>query len=181
MPAPDDTRTDVQLIAAMNQGDTSAFDVLYNRHATWAVRVARRFTRDDQAALDAMQDAFCDLLRRFPGFSLSARLTTFLYPVIKHNALAAQRRRPFAPIDDALPLATPFHAPTLAEHNPTLANAVTSLSDPLREVLLMRVVDEMTVPEVATALEIPEGTVKSRLHTALAELRKTPQIRDYFA
>ena len=49
-----------------------------------------------------------------------------------------------------------------------------------RQVLLMRFVDDMTLAEIALALEIPEGTVKSRLHNALAALRDDPRTRQYF-
>ena len=54
------------------------------------------------------------------------------------------------------------------------------LPDGQREVLLMRVVDDMAVAEIALALGIPEGTVKSRLHHALAALRDDPGARESF-
>jgi RNA polymerase sigma-70 factor (ECF subfamily) len=55
-----------------------------------------------------------------------------------------------------------------------------SLVDTQREVVLMRFVDAMSLAEIAEALEIPLGTVKSRLHKALASLRQDPRTRQYF-
>jgi RNA polymerase sigma-70 factor (ECF subfamily) len=61
-----------------------------------------------------------------------------------------------------------------------LAAAMAGLPDIQREVVLMRFVDDMTVAEIAAALIVPEGTVKSRLHHAIAALRKDGRMRAYF-
>jgi RNA polymerase sigma-70 factor (ECF subfamily) len=61
-----------------------------------------------------------------------------------------------------------------------LAAALSALPDEQREVLLMRFVDDMSLQEVAAALNIPVGTVKSRLHRALRMLRDDRRTRDYF-
>ena len=62
----------------------------------------------------------------------------------------------------------------------SLAAAVSKLPDGQREVLLMRVVDEMSVTEIALALGVPEGTVKSRLHHAVGALRGSRELRGYW-
>ena len=85
----DDLRNDHDLLAAVRCGDDRAFEVLYHRHRDWAVRVAYRYTRDRNSALDAMQETFLYLLRKAPTLTLTSKLTTFLYPVVKHQALAA--------------------------------------------------------------------------------------------
>jgi len=61
-----------------------------------------------------------------------------------------------------------------------LATVLTILPDEQREVLLMRFVDDMTLEEIATALNIPLGTVKSRMHNALKRLRHDRRTQDYF-
>ena len=92
MPPPRDHEEDLRLIARCNAGDASAFDELVRRYGAWAQGVALRFTGDAEAAADAVQEAFLYFLRKFPGFELRARLTTFLYPVLKHEAQAQRRR-----------------------------------------------------------------------------------------
>jgi RNA polymerase sigma-70 factor (ECF subfamily) len=61
-----------------------------------------------------------------------------------------------------------------------LAAALAGLSPPQREVVLMRFVDDLELAEIAAALDVPLGTVKSRLHHALARLRDDPGTRDAF-
>src|SRR5690348_8926110 len=97
-PTPDvsDPRTDDELVAAINDGDAAAFEALYLRYRDWSTALAFRFTADRDAALDVMQEAFLYLLRKFPGFTLTAQMKTFLYPVIRHLAIAlAQKTRRF--------------------------------------------------------------------------------------
>ncbi len=79
-PAPNDNRTDEQLIEAINGGDAGAFEVLYFRHRDWVMRLAMRFTGHHDDALDVLQETFSYLVRKFPGFRLTASITTFLYP-----------------------------------------------------------------------------------------------------
>jgi RNA polymerase sigma-70 factor, ECF subfamily len=160
-----DPRSDAELVAAAGAGDLAAFEVLYLRHRDWTVALAHRFAGDRELALDVLQETFAYLLRRLPGLRLTARLTTFLYPVVKHNAQEARRKRRLgAPREDdasSVP-ASPDHAPLRA--------AVDALPEPQREVLLMRFASGMTMGEIALALNVPVGTVKSRLHHALARL-----------
>jgi RNA polymerase sigma-70 factor (ECF subfamily) len=61
-----------------------------------------------------------------------------------------------------------------------LASVLIVLPDEQREVLLMRFVDDLSLQEIAAALDIPLGTVKSRLHNALQVLRNDRRTRDYF-
>lgn len=175
-----DPRSDEELVAAANGGDAAAFDALYERYREWVVRLAYRFTAHQDDALDVLQDAFMYLLRKFPGFRLTARLTTFLYPAVKHLALARRRRRFRTTSDDAL-ADTPEAPPAATTVHADLAAVLRVLPAAQREVLLMRFVDDMSLAEIATALEIPLGTVKSRLHHALAALRNDDRVRDYFA
>jgi RNA polymerase sigma-70 factor (ECF subfamily) len=61
-----------------------------------------------------------------------------------------------------------------------LAAALAALSEEQREVVLLRFLDEMTLDEIAEALNVPTGTIKSRLHRALEILRNDPRTHDYF-
>jgi RNA polymerase sigma-70 factor (ECF subfamily) len=176
-----DARTDLELIAAMNGGEVTAFEALYRRYRDWVVRLAWRFCGDQDEALDVLQEVFSYFLRKFPGFVLTGKVTTFLYPAVRHTALHARRKRKRQPsleavqiepgLDDAEP-----HARTRAE----LASVLAGLNPDQRETLLLRFVDGFSLKEIAEALEIPLGTVKSRLHKSLRQLRDDPRTREYF-
>src|SRR5690349_24540123 len=94
--------SDQQLVDAINAGDARAFDALYFRYRDWVVRLATRFTGHGDDALDVLQETFAYVLRKFPGFRLSASMTTFLYPVVKNLSIAAKRKRTRQVYDDAV-------------------------------------------------------------------------------
>ena len=174
-----DARTDEELVAAVNDGDADAFAALYYSYRDWVVRLAWRFTGHDQDALDVLQETFAYLLGKFPGFSLSARMTTFLYPVVKNTALNLRRKNArYASGGEAL---SEIPAPPEPDDSRSeLSVCLTDLPDPQREVLLMRYVDDLTLSQIATALAIPVGTVKSRIYHALQTLRSDARARRYF-
>ena len=178
----DDPRTDEELVAAANAGDRGALGALYLRHRDWCGAVALRFTKNRDEALDVVQQVFAGFFRQFPGFVLRCKLTTYLYPAVR-NAAATRRRaarvRSEATRQIASTLAESADVPGPLEHAP-LRRAVESLPEGQREVLLMRVVDQMSVLEIAIALDIPEGTVKSRMSHAIHALRADASLAEYF-
>src|SRR5438034_7161618 len=87
-----DARTDQELIAAINNGEAAAFEALYFRYRDWVVGLAYRFTRDEDAALDVLQETFLYFLKKFPGFRLTANLKTFLYPAVRNLSIGARRK-----------------------------------------------------------------------------------------
>ena len=174
-----DPRTDEELVLAVNGGREEAFDALYYRYRDWVARLAHRFTGNRDDALDVLQETFAYLAGKFPGFRLTARMTSFLYPVVRHLSMNVTRRRSPAVGTDGLPeLAARADDPPAGRAE--LAAVLRGLSEPKREVVLMRFVDDMSLAEIADALDVPLGTVKSRLHGALADLRADPRTRDYF-
>jgi RNA polymerase sigma-70 factor (ECF subfamily) len=175
--------TDQQLVDALNGGDARAFDALYARYRDWVVRLAVRFTGHEDDALDVLQETFSYVFRKFPGFRLTASMTTFLYPVVKNLSIAARRKRTRMASTDAADSPDP---PAPVAHDPDggraeLAAVMSALPDGQREVLLMRFVDGMSLQEIAAALAIPEGTVKSRIHNAIATLRSDESVKRYFS
>jgi len=159
-------RSDEELARAWRSGDASAFDELYSRYHEWVASLAFRFTRNREDALDVLQDTFAYLHRKRRDFELRSQMKTFLYPVIKHLSVSRARlARREAPLDPKLDPAAP--APTTDE----TAALLQGLSDVQQEVILMRFVDGLDLQAIADALEVPLGTVKSRLHSALDLLR----------
>lgn len=168
---------DVELIAAINAGSHSAFEMLYHRHRDWTVNLAFRFTGDEALALDVMQETFLYLLRKFPGFELRASLRTFLYPAVRNLSIAARRKAGRCQAGDAENeiLSNLPARETGVAGDENLAAVLANLPEPQQEVLLLRFVDGLSLEEIAKALEIPLGTVKSRLHNALKALREDPR------
>ena len=174
-----DPRSDEELVEAVNRGDESAFEALYYRYRDWVVGLAHRFTGSRDDALDVLQGTFAYLLEKFPGFRLTASMTTFLYPVVKHLSIDARRRSTRYVSDEEIP-DTATAAEAAGTERQELAAVLRSLAEGQREVVLMRFVDGMSLEEIARALSIPLGTVKSRLHNALRSLRDDPRTREYF-
>lgn len=181
-----DQRSDEELVRACNTGDAveaaRAFEALYRRHKDYVIRVAMRFLRDRDTALDVLQETFRYLLGKFPpsgeGLVLGAQLTTLLYPVAKNSALTLLRKSErFPSAGDMDPDEIPQPA---AAEAADVACLLRGLSHERREVILMRFVDGMSLQEIAAALEIPLGTVKSRLHLAVKQLRESPCIKDLY-
>jgi RNA polymerase sigma-70 factor (ECF subfamily) len=179
---PQDPRTDEQLVAAINDGDSDAFEALYFRYRDWVTSQALRMTNDHALALDVLQETFLYVLRKFPGFRLTARMTTFLYPVVRNLSIAARRKAERvqsseAELDQLEAAASVSAAPDDRE---TLALALANLTEEHRETLQLRFVDGLSLAEISEAMAVPLGTVKSRLHHALRTLREDKRTRAFF-
>jgi RNA polymerase sigma-70 factor (ECF subfamily) len=177
-----DVLTDLELIAAINGGDAAAFEVLYFRYRNWVVALAFRFTGDSDAALDVLQETFLYVLRKFPGFRLTANFKTFLYPAVRNLSIAARRKAERYHASEAeLKQVEDTPAPTRSSSASGELDAVlAALPEEQREVVLLRFVDGLSLGEIAEAMGIPLGTVKSRLHNALEALRHDQRTREYF-
>jgi RNA polymerase sigma-70 factor, ECF subfamily len=180
-PPSSDPRSDEQLVHALNGGEADAFEALYYRYRDWVARLAQRFCGNENDALDVVQETFLYFHRKFPGFILSARLTTFLYPVVKHLALAIRRKRGRMGEDlGALETMAAPQSPSAAEGIEDLKAVIAAVPEIHREVLLMRYLDDMGLEEIANALSIPLGTVKSRIHNALRMLSQDERTKRFF-
>lgn len=156
--------TDDELVRRWRGGDDAAFEELYERHHAWIVSLALRFTRDRDAALDILQETFAYLVRKRPSLELRVQMRSFLYPVVKHLALSRleQGRR-------QVPMSVERTSTPSADGG--IDDLLAGLSDVQKEVVQMRFTDGLDLQEIAEALEVPLGTVKSRLHGALEILK----------
>ena len=175
-----DSQSDEDLVAALNRGDHAAFEVLYYRYRDWVVNLAFRFTQDRELALDVMQETFFYFVKKFPGFTLRAQLKTFLYPAVRNLSITLQRKgrrlEPCTESDTATAVAETFIGTAAID----ISAVVSSLTPDHREVLLLRFVDGMSMAEIGETLDIPVGTVKSRLHNGLRHLREAPLTKELF-
>lgn len=176
-----EARSDLDLIAAINHGDSAAFEELYFRYRDWVVALAFRFTGHSDTALDVLQDTFLYVLKKFPGFRLTASFKTFLYPAVRNLSITARQKtaRYQTSASDAERLEQ-LPAPATEQNSGELEFMLGRLPEEQREVILLRFVDGLTLNEIAEAMSVPLGTVKSRLHNALESLRHDPRVKSYF-
>jgi RNA polymerase sigma-70 factor (ECF subfamily) len=186
MPTAKENRSDQELVSVCNVGEpreaTAAFSSLYERHRDYVLRVAMRFTKDREIAADALQEVFSYLLKQFPppgsGLELTARLTTYLYPIAKNTTLTLlrnARRFESAGIEP-----DDLAGTTSAEAGDDLDRLLASLPGERQEILTLRFVDGLALDEIAVVLDIPLGTAKSRLHSAIKALREQPEAKKFF-
>jgi len=171
-----------ELVKLANQGDPDAFEILYYRYRDWVYRLAWRWTGNQHDALDVLQETFTYLLGKFPGFKLTASMTTFLYPAVKHISMAirTKKHRYSSDNEDLSQWTTSNPKRQTDQERSELAAVLNILPDEQREIVLMRFVDDMRLAEIADALDIPLSTVKSRLYHALDILRNDKRTRNYF-
>lgn len=167
-------------MAAANRGEVEAFEALYLRYRDWVVSLAYRYTRDRELALDVLQETFLYLLGKFPGFELTAKMTTFLYPTVRHLSVAMQSKATRQPAAVGGQLFEPPQDPGSAERMQGLAELMEALPVGQREVLQLRFADGLSLAEIAHALQVPLGTVKSRLHNAIEAMRGDERAEKYF-
>ncbi len=156
--------SDDDLVRRWREGDDAAFEELYERHHAWIVTLALRFTRDRDAALDILQETFAYLVRKRSTLELRAQFRSFLYPVVKHLALGRLEQ-------DRRQVAMNVERTSTPPADGGIDDLLAGLSDVQKEVVQMRFTDGLELQEIAEALEVPLGTVKSRLHGALEILK----------
>lgn len=153
----------------------------YNRRL---YRVAWSILRDEAAAEDAVQETYLQVFRHGSDFRAEADLGTWLTRIVINQALMQKRReRPVLELDQLQPSAVILSHPALttvddperhaarSDLRRVLERAVAQLSDEFRLVFVLREVEGMTGAETAALLQIPEDTVRTRLHRAKAKLR----------
>ncbi len=166
------------------QGDEGALESLLRRHYDSVHAVCRRITGDDEDAVDAAQEAMIAIVRGLPRFDGRSALSTWIYRIATNASLDELRRRRRRPVPergrhvfdgDAGP-AEPRAAGDLAAMvtaRLTLDEALASLPPDQRAAVVLRDLADLDYAEIAETLQIPIGTVRSRIargHAALAAM-----------
>ena len=177
-PSNDGTETDESVVARVVAGETALFELLMRRHNRRVYRAIRAILRADDDVEDVMQAAYVAAYSHLAEFGGRARFSTWLTRIAVHEALGRLRRgRRTTSLDDVdleEPMATtrsPEGAASDRELGKVLERAIDELPIGFRAVFMLRAVEDMDVSETALALEIPEETVRTRLHRARALLR----------
>jgi RNA polymerase sigma-70 factor (ECF subfamily) len=181
---PDAASAERAFVARLKSGDDAAYEELVRTRGGQMLAVARRLLRDEDAARDAVQDAFLSAFRAIQRFDGHSQLSTWLHRIVVNAALMRLRsrhRRPEQSIEPMLPRFAEdgHHAePVLSwaesgacqletEQTQALVRAgIDELPDGYRTVLVMRDIEELSTREAADLLGATENAVKLRLHRA---------------
>ena len=175
------------LIESAQRGDLDAFNQLVLKYQDLLFRIATRMLGDDDAAADAVQEAFLSAFRNIASFK-GGELRGWLARITVnacYDELRRERRRPAGSLnlvdedgeeidtndwlaDSALPIETQFE---YAELEKTIKRTLQSLPEHYRMIALLVDVEGLSYEEAAQILKIPVGTVKSRLARARLQLR----------
>lgn len=184
MTTPSSATTDADLLAQVAHGERStrnaAFHELVERHRDRVHAICYRYFRDATDAEDATQETFLTVLRRAGTFRGEAQVSTWLYRVAVntcHDLARHRARRPQTPVED-IGLVGDLRGEVHSDEeqlaalalSDVLSEALSTLDDETRGLLLLCVVEGMPYAEVAEAYGIAVGTVKSRVHRARAKL-----------
>lgn len=166
------------ILRRAQQGDSDAFRQLVETYQTQVYRLTLRMC-GEPAADDVTQEAFLAAWCALPDFRGTCRFSTWLYRLTTNAAIDYLRReKRHSHADDVTELELPDDSPTpqdcaeQAETRRAVRRALSRLSEEHRRVLLLRYMQELDYAEIAAALEISEGTVKSRISRAKAQLRE---------
>ena len=154
-------------------GDKDAFRYLVERYQTEALGHAVAIVADREDALDAVQEAFLDAYQALGRFDTSRQFYPWFYTILRNRCfklLLGRRKNAGVSLDDALMLAP--QSALLPEDRLALERALLDLSPAEREIVTLKHLDGLSYDELAERLEIPKGTVMSRLFYARRRLRE---------
>jgi RNA polymerase sigma-70 factor (ECF subfamily) len=165
----------------MQQGDGRAFEDFLDLYGARVHRLVRRYIGNPSDAEDVTQEIFVDLYRSIGRFRGRSALYTWVYRVaVNHCLKSCQRARPESvPLEDVMKtnihpsdrLSDPHFAATRSELADQVTGALGQLSPLHRDVVILHELHGLTYQECAEVLDVPVGTVKSRLSNAFRRLR----------
>ncbi len=169
-----------EAIDRLQQGDISGLEELVQRYYIHAVRTAYLITRDHAIAEDIVQSAFLRAYERIDQFQAGRSFEPWFIRSVVNDALMLERGKRSTPdsLSESEANLLPGYDPTLdemllrAETSEALWATLGKLSINQRAVIVMRYYLDMSEVEMASELDCPPGTVKSRLHAARHRLRQ---------
>jgi RNA polymerase sigma-70 factor (ECF subfamily) len=176
---------DSDLVTAAAGGDAKAFHALVDRHSPHLMRLATMLSRGGADAEDIVQETLVGAFAGLARFNRESSVKTWLSRILTRQAARAwnrsRRSRMTAHLDDATESAgadaglSVGSAATATDSKIDIAVMLQKLNAEHREILVLREMQGLSYGEIAEVLDIPRGTVESRLHRARAELRRRLQ------
>ncbi len=176
-----EAQVDQMLVERVQKGDKAAFDLLIRKYQHRIVSLVSRYVADPSEAQDVAQEAFIKAYRALGKFRGDSAFYTWLYRIAINTAknwLVARNRRPPSSDIDAVDAeqydidsrlkerGTPENELLREEIEKTVYDAIAALPDDLRTAIMLREIDGMSYEEIATTMECPIGTVRSRIFRA---------------
>ena len=175
---------DQRLISGCLAGDSAAFGALVTRYQDRLYNTVFRLVGNAEDARDVVQDSFLSAYQSLTAFKGDSLFFTWLYRIAINNAISMKRRqRAVLPLTPELESGTlgepadpseaarPGRALEMAEDERLIHQALGRLSPEHRAVLVLKDMEGRKYEEMAELLEVPIGTIRSRLHRARLELR----------
>ena len=172
---------DQTLVERVQKGDKRAFDVLVGKYQHKIISLVSRYVNDHAEAMDVAQDAFIKAYRALKNFRGESAFYTWLYRIAintaKNHRVAMSRRPPLSDIDaqDAEQYqvdtrlkdrGSPEHELLREEIERTISQAISDLPEDLRVAITLREMEGMSYEEIASSMDCPIGTVRSRIFRA---------------
>jgi RNA polymerase sigma-70 factor, ECF subfamily len=187
--------SDLSLVRRVQDGDRSAYDLLVLKYQHKVVKLVMRYLGDAADAEDVAQEAFIKAYRALPQFRGDSAFYTWLYRIAINtakNALAARNRNPVTydldvqGSDEAAEMIGKLRDPetpeglALTEEIRNIVNAaIGELPEDLRTAIVLRELEGMSYEEIASAMDCPVGTVRSRIFRAREAIdRKLREVFD---
>ena len=169
--------TEIELVVQAQQGDRHAFGELVRLNREGVINVVCRLCGDANLAEDAAQEAFIRAWKHLPNYEPRSPFRNWVYRIATNAALDVLRRERETVDVDGLPLASAEQGPEAAveglERGEQVRQAVLALPPASRAVLVLREYEGLSYREIAETLDIPIGTVMSRLNYARKRLRQS--------
>lgn len=163
---------DIELLRRAAAEEPAAFHALVDRHAPRLYRLAVSLVGNSADAEDVLQETFIGAYRGLKGFEARASVKTWLTRILVTQAARWHRGNRRHPVEGNEKLASVEDRPANADAKMDLGAVLQRLSPEHRQVLALREFEGMTYEEIAMVLDVPRGTVESRLHRARGELRE---------
>lgn len=180
---------EAELISRAADGDGVAFEAIMRRHNQLLFRTARSIVHNDAEAEDVVQDAYLRAWRALGNYRAESKLSTWLVRITTNEALGRLRRKSaqIIPLEAAMtpheseaqtaltdePERSPEQSMMRVQMRKLLEARIDLLPEAFRTVFMLRAIEEMSVEEIAEALEIPEATVRTRFFRARSLLRES--------
>ena len=176
---------DRRLITECLQGRTAAFGELVYRYQDRLFNTVYRLLDNAEDAHDVVQDAFVNAYQSLDSFKGDSLFFTWLYRIAVNTAISHKRKQRMVfsinggrngeavidPLDES-PTARPDHALEKADQERRIQKALNQLSPEHRAVLILKDMEGQKYEEMAEILQVPIGTIRSRLHRARTEMRE---------
>ena len=180
-------KTDQELVEQVQKGNKNAFNLLVVRHQNKVMNIVSRYVKNSGDVADVTQEAFIKAYRALPNFRGESAFYTWLYRIAVNSAknyLTSQGRKPPASHVDASEADYYDGSDALKENNSPersllsdelqekLFSTIDGLPDDLKAAITLREIEGLSYEEIATVMECPVGTVRSRIFRAREAIDK---------